>query len=35
MSTNFEREREWAGGGGLSSGALSQLQRFIQPLRTG
>jgi phage gp45-like len=33
MSTNFEREREWAGGRGLSPGMLSQLQRFIQPLR--
>jgi phage gp45-like len=31
--SNFEREREWARGSGLSPGTLSQLQRFIQPLR--
>jgi phage gp45-like len=33
MSSNFEREREWGGGAGLSPGTLAQLQRFIQPLK--
>ena len=33
MSTGLEPGTGWAGSDGFSSGALSQLQRFIQPLR--
>jgi phage baseplate assembly protein V len=33
MSTELEPGSGWAGSSGLSSGTLSQLQRFIQPLR--
>ncbi|MDF2766443.1 MAG: hypothetical protein K0S81_3437, partial [Rhodospirillales bacterium] len=33
MSTGLEPGSGWAGERGLSPGMLSQLQRFIQPLR--
>jgi phage baseplate assembly protein V len=33
MSSDLEPGSGWAGSSGLSSGTLSQLQRFIQPLR--